>query len=70
MKADAEQNVAKLRDEKARLNKEFEEMKYSGEAKTSTYDRSDIFCRIRNNIYSFLLNCVEVNVFLLKLKTI
>lgn len=36
MKVDAEQNVAKLRDEKARLNKEFEEMKYSGEAKTST----------------------------------
>lgn len=39
MKADAEQNVAKLRDEKARLNKEFEEMKYSGEAKTSTGQR-------------------------------
>jgi coiled-coil domain-containing protein 151 len=36
MKIDAQQNVAKLRDEKARLNKEFEEMKYSGEAKTST----------------------------------
>ncbi len=36
MKEDSEQNVAKLRDEKARLNKEFEEMKYSGEAKTST----------------------------------
>ena len=36
MKGDAQTNVAKLRDEKARLNKEFEEMKYSGEAKTST----------------------------------
>ncbi|CAF0939573.1 unnamed protein product [Adineta ricciae] len=39
MKQDAEQNVAKLRDEKARLNKEFEEMKYSGEAKTSSGQR-------------------------------
>ncbi|CAF1563043.1 unnamed protein product [Rotaria magnacalcarata] len=39
MKEDSEQNVAKLRDEKARLNKEFEEMKYSGEAKTSTGQR-------------------------------
>ncbi|CAF0986621.1 unnamed protein product [Rotaria sp. Silwood1] len=39
MKEDSEQNVAKLREEKARLNKEFEEMKYSGEAKTSTGQR-------------------------------
>jgi hypothetical protein len=36
MKEDSEQNVAKLRDEKERLKKEFEEMKYSGEAKTSS----------------------------------
>lgn len=35
MKKDSEQQVAKLRDEKGRLTKEFEEMKYSGEAKTS-----------------------------------
>jgi chaperonin cofactor prefoldin len=35
MKKDSEQQVAKLRDDKARLNKKFEEMKYSGEAKTS-----------------------------------
>lgn len=35
MKKEAEQQVARLREEKTRLSKEFEEMKYSGEAKTS-----------------------------------
>ncbi|CAF1171511.1 unnamed protein product [Didymodactylos carnosus] len=35
MKQEAEQHTAKLREEKSRLSKEFEEMKYSGEAKTS-----------------------------------
>jgi coiled-coil domain-containing protein 151 len=35
MKIESEQEVAKLRDRKALLNKEFEDMKYSGEAKTS-----------------------------------
>ncbi|CAF1124147.1 unnamed protein product [Didymodactylos carnosus] len=39
MKQEAEQNTAKLLEEKSRLSKEFEEMKYSGEAKTSTGQR-------------------------------
>ncbi len=46
MKEDAEQTRAKLTDEKARLNKEFEEMKYSGEAKTSKYENRNFLYRI------------------------
>ena len=37
MKKESEQQVARLREEKARLIKEFEDKKYSGEAKTSRF---------------------------------
>jgi hypothetical protein len=63
MKADSEQTKAKLTDEKARLNKEFEEMKYSGEAKTSSYEKASFFFVCH---YLFLL--LVVNVFSMKLK--
>lgn len=64
MKDDSEQHKAKLTDEKTRLNKEFEEMKYSGEAKTSKYEN---LC-FKNRISSpFTL---VVNVFLMKLKKV
>ena len=43
MKTDSEQTKAKLSDEKVRLTKEFEEMKYSGEAKTSVYEQNQDF---------------------------
>ncbi len=62
MKTDSEQTKAKLSDEKIRLTKEFEEMKYSGEAKTSVYEKS------RSSLHKTSFFLLVVNVLSMKHK--